>query len=127
MAGDVMITGPIKPRCALAMLGVVGGALLPAAAHALGPSAPFVAPGASDVAHWGGAAAVDDASGQGLSAVRLGPKSGAVIDGRWVDQGGQVRGARLEQVRLDEAVLRYPDGHSEIIKMYPSSEVRATP
>lgn len=93
---------------------------------AMGPNDPFVAP-RIDQAHaqlgQGGvpsAAAEGDApAAAGLSGVRLGRHAGAVIDGQWVRKGQAVRGARLVQIQRTRVTLQHPDGHQEIIEMFP--------
>jgi hypothetical protein len=104
------------------MLKAVWAATFCVPAWALGPMAPFVAPQADQ------AGAFDPAAGagldaqtptQGLSGVRLGRYAGAVVDGQWIRKGRTVRGARLVQVQRTRVVLKHPDGHTEIIEMYP--------
>ncbi len=94
-------------------------------AWALGPTAPFVPPGKE--AAGGPALGVESGNhaSSGLSGVRLGRLAGALIDGGWVAQGGQVRGARLESVRRDRVVLRHADGSTETLSLYSATAVPA--
>ncbi|MDE2431367.1 MAG: hypothetical protein KGN37_00780 [Burkholderiales bacterium] len=91
---------------------------------ALGPTAPFVAPTPGQFGALGqslGSAASAAPATQGLSGVRLGRRSGAVIDGQWVRKGHSIRGARLVDVQRTRVTLLHPDGRKEVIEMYPSS------
>ncbi len=103
---------------ATAGIAMIALALLAAApARSMGPSAPFAAPnsGLPEQA----AADAGIANVQGLAGVRLGRQAGAVIDGVWVAKGATVRGAKLETVTRSRVVLRYPDGHTESLDMFP--------
>ncbi|MGE5452277.1 MAG: hypothetical protein ACM3VZ_10615 [Acidobacteriota bacterium] len=92
---------------------------------AMGPSEPFVAPAVQQARTQlgqgtpGVAAPGDALVVTGLSGVRLGRQAGAVIDGQWVRKGHMVRGARLVQIQRTRVTLQHPDGHQEIIEMYP--------
>lgn len=93
---------------------------------AMGPGDPFVAPRVEQARiqlGQGGLPGVasdgDAAEAVGLSGVRLGRQAGAVIDGQWVRKGQTVRGARLVQVQRTRVTLKHPDGHLEIIEMFP--------
>lgn len=104
------------------MLKAIGALAFCVPAWALGPMAPFDAPRADQAGSFeaGGGAGFDAAMPtQGLTGVRLGRYAGAVIDGQWVRKGRTVRGARLVQVQRTRVVLKHPDGHTEIIEMYP--------
>lgn len=91
--------------------------LASAAACAMGPSAPFAAPSSGLPEQAGLDAGI--ANVQGLAGVRLGRQAGAVIDGVWVQKGQTVRGAVLETISRSRVVLRYPDGHTESLDMFP--------
>lgn len=93
------------------------------AAHAMGPQAPFAAPDSAapeQASLDGGAVSV-----QGLAGVRLGRHAGAVIDGTWVPKGHAVRGATLETVTRRRVTLRYPDGHTESLDLFPPTSAGA--
>lgn len=91
------------------------------AGWAMGPAAPFVEPGVDQASAQLDVAVGADtvAPSVGLSGVRLGRQAGAVIDGQWVRKGRTVRGARLVEVQRTRVTLQHPDGHQEIIEMYP--------
>ncbi|MDE2593091.1 MAG: hypothetical protein KGL57_02540 [Burkholderiales bacterium] len=100
--------------------------LMGAVAWAMGPSDPFVAPRVDGVLTPAGQASVaagaetgDAPAAAGLSGVRLGRYAGAVIDGQWIRKGHTVRGARLVQIQRTRVTLQHPDGHQEIIEMFP--------
>ncbi len=127
MAGYVMRS--LRLSCVAAA--VLSTVLLSAgpSSWAAGPAAPFVAPMLTPSADADGVQAGAGENGlnnpSGLSGVRLGRQVGAVIDGQWVRKGGQVRGARLVGVQRARVVLKHPDGHQEIIEMYPPQGVQA--
>lgn len=122
MAGHVIAS--IAGRCRAAVLPVCFVMLgTVCTAWAAGPAAPFVPPvldpSSLSVGADGASAAGNGAAASGLTGVRLGRQGGAVIDGQWVRLGAQVRGARLVSVQRSKVVLKHPDGHKEIIEMYP--------
>lgn len=93
---------------------------------AMGPNDPFVAPRVDQARAQlgqggapGAAMEGDTPVAMGLSGVRLGRQAGAVIDGQWVRKGQTVRGARLVQIQRTRVTLQHPDGHQEIIEMFP--------
>lgn len=91
-----------------------------ATAWAMGPGAPFVPPVAAQAQAQGMEQEAGGApAGTGLSGVRLGRHAGAVIDGQWVRRGQTVRGAKLVSIQRTQVSLRHPDGHTEMIEMYP--------
>lgn len=97
-----------------------------ASVWAMGPSEPFLAPRADQAGASQGpedlvGSAVDGAApvAKGLSGVRLGRHAGAVIDGLWIRKGREIRGAKLVQIQRTRVTLLHPDGHKEIIEMYP--------
>lgn len=96
---------------------------------AMGPNDPFVAPRIEQTSGLAGEAAAsadgDAAAATGLSGVRLGRHAGAVIDGQWVRKGQAVRGARLVQIQRTRVTLKHPDGHEEIIDMFPPAGGKA--
>ena len=117
------MAGHVKHGAAL-ILGVWGLFCYPV--WAMGPNDPFVAPRAdqtrTQLGQGGspGATAEGDAPvAMGLTGVRLGRQAGAVIDGQWVRKGQTVRGARLVQIQRTRVTLQHPDGHPEIIEMFP--------
>ncbi|WP_374590459.1 hypothetical protein [Aquabacterium sp.] len=92
-------------------------------ARAMGPQAPFAAPDSAAPEQ----ALLDDGAVnvQGLAGVRLGHQAGAVIDGTWVPKGRTVRGATLETVTRRRVTLRYPDGHTESLDLFPPTSAGA--
>lgn len=112
---------------ALCVWGLLSCASSCTSVWAMGPMAPFVAPRvdqANAQLGQGGAPAAEGADGavpaaSGLTGVRLGRQAGAVIDGQWVRKGRTVRGARLIQIQRTRVTLQHPDGHQEIIEMFP--------
>lgn len=95
-------------------------ALLPAWAAAVGPLDPFTPPSPALAS-----AGVAAAPTSGLSGVRLGHRPAALIDGEWFSPGQTVRGARLTSVRPDGALLRFADGRTEHVAMFPVSPAPA--
>ena len=90
-----------------------------AAAHALGPQAPFVPPNRAVVL----SGAAEDPRAQalahrGLSAVRMGSRPQALIDGQWVRPGEPVRGARLLRLAPNHVVLQMADGRTERLPLF---------
>ncbi|HEY6356200.1 MAG TPA: hypothetical protein VIY30_17080 [Burkholderiaceae bacterium] len=61
----------------------------------------------------------------GLSGVRIGTLPAALIDGTWIRPGQTVRGARLEDVRVDGASLRHPNGRLEHLTLIATSATTA--
>lgn len=115
-----MARNVIRPLVLICAAQLVGG--LPVA-HAMGPQAPFAAPDSAAPEQGtpdGGAVNV-----QGLAGVRLGRQAGAVIDGTWVPKGRTVRGATLETVTRNRVTLRYPDGHTESLDLFPPTSAGA--
>jgi hypothetical protein len=112
-------------RAVTSWCALVTGVLLALPAQrsaAIGPNDPFTPPSPT--------ASADDAAtapvaATGLTGVRLGRLPAALIDGEWVSPGQSVRGARLVEVRLDGALLRHADGHTESIALFPVSPAPA--
>lgn len=95
-------------------------ALWPAWAAAVGPLDPFTAPAPTLPADSTSAPPTS-----GLTGVRLGHQPAALIDGAWVSPGQAVRGARLASVRPDGALLRFADGRTERVALFPVSAAPA--
>ena len=103
-------------------------------ALALGPAAPFAPPTARAQAAGAPAAAASAAAtaapaaasaaelgAEGLSGLRLaGPRSAALIDGRWWPLGSMPRGARLVAVHRQQVQLRHVNGRFEVLALNPS-------
>lgn len=100
-------------------------------ALALGPAAPFApptalaqaahAPAAAASAAAPAAASAAELGAEGLSGLRLaGPRSAALIDGRWWPLGSMPRGARLVAVHRQQVQLRHLDGRFEVLALNPS-------
>ena len=115
---------------ALIMGKLVGLAMLSttSSAWALGPSAPFLPPAmaASVVGEPSAAEAV--AFGGGLAGIKRGRSPGALIDGRWVAQGGMVRdGVVLGAIERQAVQLKHADGTVERLVLSPGVEMTRSP
>lgn len=97
-------------------------------ARALGPSAPFLPPAmaASGVVEPSAAGGVVDSSG--LTGIKRGRSPGALIDGRWVTQGGMVRdGMVLVAIERHAVQLKHADGTVERLVLSPGVEMTRSP
>ena len=104
---------------ARALIRRLAGSLLLAvcgAASAMGPAAPFAAPMARKASTVG---ATSDTAPIQLTGVRLGAAPSALIDGRWLPQGAEVRGLRIERVSPSAVSLRHADGRLEALLLFP--------
>lgn len=98
----------------------------PDAVWALGPGAPFTPPAAtvSDTTD----SALASPITQGLTGIKLGRRSQALIDGVWVAQGATVRDdAVLTAISRRSVQLRHADGTLEQLQMSPGVEINRSP
>ncbi len=134
---------PVKHATVLGAAAVLAAAWLPAVSWAAGSAAPFKPP-ASTLAPPAQAlappslptpapapeavpapedpAASAPAQPLGLSGIRRGAHSAALIDGAWVDLGQTARGARLVAVTAHGAQLAHPDGRREFLPLSPEAQ-----
>ncbi len=98
-----------------------------APAFAMGSNAPFTPPRPASASASAASDAPETAAVSGLSGVRLGQHSAALIDGQWVAHGGTVRSARLVALQADAATLRHADGRLERLLMNPTAFWSARP
>ncbi|HEY6898313.1 MAG TPA: hypothetical protein VI279_13720 [Rhodocyclaceae bacterium] len=120
------MAGTLTPsiRVGLLLLGaaLAAAATLAAAQGAADPTRPAIGAGAAE------AAATQDpaAATAGLQSVfiRKGGKSGALINGEYVEQGGRVGESVLLKVGENFVVLKGPGG-KEVLRLTPGVDVRA--
>jgi hypothetical protein len=102
--------------------------------RAAGPGDPFSAP-ALQARSATGASAADAPAGtdpalnaqprpSGLTGVRIGRHSAALIDDRWIALGQPVGNAVLLRVTIDGATLRHADGRIERLTLNPGIELQ---
>lgn len=128
--------GLIGPNHLIGLIGVIGLCAGTAPAWAAGPATPFeplrptpaaAASAPSPAAAEQGDPANGSAQARGLDPTglqgvhRAGASALALIDGRWLSVGSQVRGARLVRIQGQQATLRYPDGRVEVMTLHATA------
>jgi hypothetical protein len=93
-------------------------ALICPGTHAMGPQAPFVPPNHAVVLASAADPNAQALASRGLSAVRLGSRPQALIDGLWVGPGQPVRGGLLLRLTPNHVVLQMPDGRTEHLPLF---------